>query len=152
MTRVHFEVERRKVRSIEAFAALDEGARDAAMKFIGDLEALVAPPKLATPPAARRNQTVYARNPDIEGPMSGFGYSYLDDRYGSDRVATLGLARHAGKGRELTYEALNFVDGRRTVSDIREWLVTELGPVPLELVEEYLAALESIDVIRKVEP
>jgi hypothetical protein len=27
--------------------------------------------------------------------------------------------------------------------------MTELGPVPLEFVEEYLEALESIDVVRK---
>jgi len=35
VTRVHFEVERRKVRSIATFAALDGEARDAAMKLIG---------------------------------------------------------------------------------------------------------------------
>jgi predicted transcriptional regulator len=49
----------------------------------------------------------------------------------------------------FTYEALNFVDGKRTVSDIRDWLIAELGEVPLEYVEEYLAALESIGVINK---
>ena len=49
----------------------------------------------------------------------------------------------------FTYEALNFVDGIRTVSDIRDWLVAELDPVPTEYVAEYLLALESIDVIRK---
>ena len=48
----------------------------------------------------------------------------------------------------FAYEALNFVDGKRSVSDIRDWLVAELGDVPLEYVAEYLAALESIDVIR----
>ena len=54
-----------------------------------------------------------------------------------------------GSSGQYVYEALNFVDGKRTVSDIRDWLTAELGPVPLEYVEEYLAALESIDVIRK---
>jgi hypothetical protein len=49
----------------------------------------------------------------------------------------------------FTYEALNFVDGKRTVSDIRDWLVAELGPVPLEYVAEYLETLESINVIQK---
>jgi hypothetical protein len=42
---------------------------------------------------------------------------------------------------------LNLVDGSRSVSDIRDWLTTELGPVPLEFVAEYLAALNSIGVI-----
>jgi hypothetical protein len=54
-----------------------------------------------------------------------------------------------GSSGQYVYEALNFVDGNRTVSDIRDWLTAELGPVPLEYVEEYLAALESIGVIRK---
>jgi hypothetical protein len=49
----------------------------------------------------------------------------------------------------FVYEALNFVDGERTVSDIRDWLVAELGEVPLEYVAEYLAALESIGVLEK---
>ena len=49
----------------------------------------------------------------------------------------------------FTYEALNFVDGVRSVSDIRDWLVAELGEVPLDYVAEYLSALESIGVIRR---
>ena len=55
-----------------------------------------------------------------------------------------------GDGRAMAYEALNFVDGRRSVSDIRDWLVAEFGTVPVEAVAEYLEALESIDVIRKL--
>jgi len=71
------------------------------------------------------------------GPMSAFGYSYLQDKFGKEETSEL---------------SLSFVDGNRTVSDIRDWLMTELGPVPLEYVEEYLAALESIDVIRRIDP
>jgi len=47
----------------------------------------------------------------------------------------------------FTYEALNLVDGERTVSDIRDWLVAELGEVSVEDVAAYLKALESIGVI-----
>jgi len=54
-----------------------------------------------------------------------------------------------GNGGEYAYEALNLVDGRRTVSAIRNWLTAELGPVPLACVSEYLAALESIGVVRR---
>jgi hypothetical protein len=49
----------------------------------------------------------------------------------------------------FSYEALNFVDGERSVSDIRDWLVAELGDVPVDHVVEYLSALESIGVIRR---
>jgi hypothetical protein len=83
--------------------------------------------------------------------MSAFGYSFLSDRYGEDKVAGLRLRNYNGShgsGGQYAYEALNFVDGERTVSDIRDWLTTELGPVPTEYVAEYLAALESIGVIR----
>jgi len=99
-----------------------------------------------------RNATVYERNADIKGPMGAFGYSFLSDKLGEDKVAGLRLRQYSGlhgSGGQYTYEALNFVDGSRTVSDIRDWLTTELGPVPLEYVAEYLAALESIDVIRR---
>jgi hypothetical protein len=48
----------------------------------------------------------------------------------------------------FTYEALNFVDGERSVSDIRDWLVAELGDVPVDYVAQYLEALHAIDVVR----
>jgi hypothetical protein len=82
--------------------------------------------------------------------MHAFGYSYIEDKLGADAATRLQLANHStpyGDGDMFTYEALNFVDGKRTVSDIRDWLVAELGEVPLEYVEEYLKALESIGVL-----
>jgi aminopeptidase YwaD len=97
---------------------------------------------------------VYERNPEIEGPMHAFGYSYIEDKLGAEKLAALSLPKHSteyGSGRMFTYEALNFVDGERTVSDIRDWLVAELGDVPLDHVAEYLSALRSIDVIREKE-
>ena len=100
--------------------------------------------------AQQRDETVYVRNSDIEGPMSAFGYSFLEDNLNSDTLAGLRLKRHStayGDSHMFTYEALNFVDGKRTVSDIRDWLVAELGEVSVEDVAEYLAALESIGVI-----
>ena len=149
VTDIHFGVERRKVHSIEPFAGLPDSDHESAMQFIGDLQALVALPQIATLVAIERNETVYERNAEIKGPMGAFGYSYLSDKYGAGKTSALRLRRYAGNGGQYSYEALNFVDGRRTVSDIRDWLTTELGPVPLEIVEEYLSALESIDVIRK---
>ena len=152
VTATHFSVERRKVHSVEPFAELNDADHQAAMEFLADLEKLVAPPQVATLVAVERNETVYERNADIEGPMGAFGYSYLADKLGADRAAELRIRRHAGNGGQFSYEALNFVDGSRTVSDIRDWLVTELGPIPLDVVEEYLAALAEIDVIREVLP
>jgi hypothetical protein len=152
VTDIHFTVERRKVHSVEPFAALDGAAHDTVMDFIGQLQDVVNVPQPANIGGVNRNETVYERNPEIQGPMGAFGYSFLEDKLGEDALGGLGLRRHEGRygsAGQFVYEALNFVDGTRTVSDIRDWLTTELGPVPLVYVEEYLAALESIEVIRE---
>jgi hypothetical protein len=147
VTDIHFTVERRKVHSVEPFATLGESDHEAAVEFLAELQKLVNVPQVANVAAVQRNNTVYERNAAIKGPMGAFGYSYLADKYGSEKVAGLRLRSHSGNGGQYTYEALNLVDGQRTVSDIRDWLTTELGPVPLDVVQEYLEALESIDVI-----
>ena len=152
VTRIHFGVERLKVHSVESFAALSEEDHEASMAFVSELQALVAVPEDTD--SSNRDETVYERNPELQGPMHAFGYSYLSDKLDADRLAALRLPKFSGtngSSREYTYEALNFVDGKRTVSDIRDWLTTELGPVPTEYVAEYLQALASIDVVKKQE-
>ena len=102
----------------------------------------------------QRNETVYARNQDVQGPMRAFGYSFIDDKLGVAAAGDLLLANHStpyGGSGMFVYEALNFVDGQRTVSDIRDWLVAEMGTVSVEAVAEYLEALESIGVIEKIQ-
>jgi aminopeptidase YwaD len=149
-TAIHFEVERRKVDSIADFAMLSDVDRSSALRYIEDLEKLFVMPVPAI--FVPRDETVYERNPGIKGPMHAFGYSYIEDKLGAEALQSLRLPQHStpfGNGRMFTYEALNFVDGQRSVSDIRDWLIAELGDVPLDAVAEYLAALESIDVIRK---
>ncbi|MDH3440098.1 MAG: DUF4910 domain-containing protein [Gammaproteobacteria bacterium] len=151
VTDIHFTVERRKVHSVESFAELNEDDHAAAVEFLDQVARAVAVPQVANVAAVTRNNSVYVRNPAIEGPMGAFGYSYLSDKYGADNVAALRIRSYADNGGQYSYEALNFVDGNRTVSDIRDWLTAELGAIPLDIVEEYLEALESIDVIRKQE-
>jgi hypothetical protein len=110
---------------------------------------------MATPETGifvERDTRVYERNPEIQGPMHAFGYSYLEAKLGQEEMAGLALPSHStryGGGGMFAYEALNLVDGERTVSDIRDWLVAELGEVGLQDVAEYLQALESIGVIRR---
>jgi len=149
-TGVHFAVERAKVESIQPFAPLTDMQVAGANRFLDQLAGLFVMPVPAI--FVPGDETVYVRNPDIEGPMHAFGYSYIEDKLGSEKLAELRLPGHStphGGGRMFTYEALNFVDGERSVSDIRDWLVAQLGDVPLEYVAEYLAALESIEVISK---
>lgn len=115
----------------------------------------MAPPPLRamTPPAsgAPGAETVYRRNDRLKGPMDGFGYSWFDDhlkKAGLGRPAL--LAREpVWEGPSYGYEALNLVDGRRNVQQIRDSLAASVGPAPVEEVAAYLAVLERLGVIRR---
>jgi hypothetical protein len=86
-----------------------------------------------------------------QGPMNGFGYSWFDDR-----LARAGLPRPrllartpVGDGGSFGYEALNFVDGRRSLGEIRDSLAATVGEVPVEEVAEYLETLARLGVIER---
>jgi len=160
LARVHWAVERAKVASLDDFAPLTDEQRSAAEAFLVDVSALfgdVAPAPQPQGVGAGVGAVVYQRNPDIMGPMNAFGFSYLTDRLGADRVSALALPAHSVTDREgrvhgggkFAYEALNFVDGVRSVQGVRDWLTAELGPVPVEMVAEYLSALEEIEVLQR---
>ena len=87
-----------------------------------------------------------------EGPMSAFGYSWFDDR-----LARAGLPRPAllarepdADGPDFAYEALNLVDGRRSVGEIRDDLAASVGAAPVEEVAAYLETLARLGVIEPV--
>ncbi len=97
-----------------------------------------------------KGSLVYSRNESLKGGMVAFGYDYFEDHYDSNRPMPqiMSYSTVRGDGSEYTYEILNLVNGTNTVSDIRNALSAEFGPVPIEMVVEYLEALESIDVVR----
>ncbi|WP_262691122.1 M28 family peptidase [Kordiimonas aestuarii] len=99
-----------------------------------------------TPAAITKEGPVYQRNPAIKGTMNGFGYSYIEDKLGTDKLSALALLS-SQHGHEISYEALNYVDGNRSVGEICDLLTAEFGPVGCEAVGEYLTALASIDVL-----
>jgi hypothetical protein len=107
-----------------------------------------APASLVAP-AAGAGALVYRRKPQPKGPMDGFGYSWFDDRLKQSALARPALlAREAPRhGPSFAYEALNLVDGRRPVDEIRAQLVTTVGPVPLGEVAEYLATLAKLGLL-----
>jgi hypothetical protein len=79
-----------------------------------------------------------------------FGYDYFADHAAAAGIATPRLISYEGEwgaGEEYAYEALNFADGRRGVQEIDDELSAEYGPVPLELVAEYLKALKQIGLV-----
>jgi hypothetical protein len=151
VSEIFFEHERAKIASIRRFAELPDAQFQYAAGALEQLRSLMLVPVPAI--YIPRDETVYVRNPDVLGPMNAFGYSYLEDKLGAEALGALQLPHQSteyGDGYAMAYEALNFVDGRRTVSDIRDWLVAEFGTVSVEAVAEYLQALESIGVLRKL--
>ena len=48
------------------------------------------------------------------------------------------------------YEALNLVDGHRSVGEIRDELAATVGAAPVEEVAEYLDTLARLGVIERV--
>ena len=105
----------------------------------------------AAPVPGGTGGTVYRRNEKLKGPMNGFGYSWLDDHLKKARLERPRLlAREpAWEGPSFGYEALNLVDGRRSVRQIRDELAVTVGPAPVEEVAAYLAVLERLGVIRR---
>ena len=93
---------------------------------------------------------VYRRSPETKGPMGGFGYDYFQDHTEQKGIAAPALLKREGLwggGAEYAYEALNLVDGKRTVGQIRDALAAIYGPVPLPEVTEYLEDLEKIGIL-----
>lgn len=82
-----------------------------------------------------------------------FGYDYFQDHAKAAAIATPKLMSYQGlwgAGEEYAYETLNFADGKRNAQQIRDAVSAEYGPIPLELVVEYLKALEKIAVVQQV--
>jgi len=98
---------------------------------------------------------VFRRKPELKGPMAVFGFDYFDVEWAKRGHATkpklLEYEGLWGGGEEYAYEVLNFVDGKRNAQEIRDGVSAEYGSVPLELVVEYLKALEEIGVLEKIE-
>ena len=93
---------------------------------------------------------MFTRNPQPKGPLAVFGYDYFEDHAKAAGVPTPKLLSYQGvwgAGEEYAYETLNFVDGKRNAQQIRNAVSAEYGPVPLDVVIEYLKALVKIGVL-----
>jgi hypothetical protein len=140
-------------------AAVGESLRDFIPDYKGEnlgLEALAKehPGRLGGKnPTSGDRTPIFERNAEPKGPMSVFGYDYFEDKLGREAAGKVRLLRHRGLwggGDMYAYEVLNFVDGKRTAQEIHDAVSAEFGPVELELVIEYLRALEKIGVVKEV--
>jgi aminopeptidase YwaD len=95
----------------------------------------------------------YRRKPEPRGPVAVFGSDYVNDRAAAAGITPPKILSYEGlwgSGEEYAYEVLNFVDGLLGAQQIRDRVSAEYGPIPLELVAEYLRALEKIGVLEQV--
>ena len=104
-------------------------------------------------PAEADGLLIFKRNPEPKGPLAVFGYDYFQDHAKAAGITTPKLMSYQGlwgAGEVYAYETLNFADGKRNAQQIRDAVSAEYGPIPLELVVEYLRALEKIAVVQRV--
>ena len=90
------------------------------------------------------------------GPLTYQNDDVLKARLGPERLAKVKLLNseatpllHEQDLSELyAYEIVNFVDGKRNVGEIRDAVSAEYGPLPVNLVSDYLDACREAGVIQ----
>jgi hypothetical protein len=106
------------------------------------------------PKAAGHGLLKFARKAALKGPLAVFGYNYFEVEWAKlayvKKPQLLEYVGLWGAGEEYAYEVLNFANGKRNAQEIRDAVSAEYGPVPLEMVVEYLKALEKIGVVEQV--
>jgi hypothetical protein len=114
-----------------------------------EIASLVRPPA-----AADGDKRVPVRNPEVRGPLDVYYYNQLTAMLGSSGggsaaggVSTETALSRRARSDVLTYEALNLVDGNRSVSDIRDTLSGRYEPVPVSEITEYLNLLATARVV-----
>ena len=154
------ELPEKEAQSLITRMVFQVGLRELSAKdFVGASkkdEFLRAQARLLTPtmPAKGDGLLQFQRRAEPKGPPTEFGYDYFQVEWAKQAHAVKpGLLKYEGLwggGEEYAYEVLNFADGKRNAQEIRDAVSAEYGPVPLELVVEYLKALEKIGVVEQV--
>ena len=136
---------------LRAAAALERGAtsqQEYEQRVAASIEAFATntPSKSGNTKAQADGTPAFHRRAEPRGPLAVFGYDYFEDHARAAGVPMPKLLNDR-LGAEYSYEALNFADGKHSVRQIAAELSAEYGPVPTELVMEYLQALKRIGVV-----
>jgi hypothetical protein len=140
--------EQRRLQSMTRFLQLDAARLDRLRAGLGDTgKAMLA--SFFSPAEADRlaragfhqpaaDSRVPVRNASVKGPLAPGG-DWLREKAGagSAAIAIAGVPNSD----DVTYEIANFVDGVRTVSEIRDAVSAEFEPLQLQAVAEYLDLL-----------
>jgi aminopeptidase YwaD len=137
-------------KDLEAQAAMLNGWIDRSAALHGARAFPQSPPWHAEPDASR----IPVRTADF-GPLTFQNDDVLLDRLGSERMRKIKLLdsesnhlfRVQDRGALYAYEIVNFVDGKRSVGEIRDAVAAEYGPIPLDVVADYLKACEEAKIV-----
>jgi aminopeptidase YwaD len=154
MTRPFVSREMAKVDSIQSFATVPPNWRQMEWTHTTALEThLLSGRVVRTEVLLGDYGRLWQRKAQPKGPLAVFGYDYFAEHAKAASVATPRLLSYEGLwggGEEYAYEVLNFADGKRNTQEIRDAVSAEYGPVPVEMVLEYLQALEKIGVVERM--
>jgi len=147
--------EQRRLRSLSRFVDLDAAIHlgsETVERFSSGL-AEAAKGLLSLIPTSRADESrrpvgtdarVPQRNADVKGPLAPNG-EWVMEKAGAS-AATAAIARLPNSG-DVTYEIVNFVDGVRSVREIRDAVSAEFEPIDLAAVAEYLDLLAKAGAI-----
>lgn len=99
----------------------------------------------ARAPRDLRDLRIPVRTPATRGPLNVYYYNHLAAVFGPTAVPPAALIERSDV---FSYEALNLVDGKRTISDIRDLLAGRYAPVPTAEIAEWLEVLAKAGVLR----
>src|SRR6266852_3964807 len=154
MTRPFVGQEMAKVDSIQVFATVPPDWRQMEWVHTTALEThLLSGRAVRTEILLGDYGKLWERKVQPKGPLTVFGYDYFAEHAKAAGVAAPKLLSYEGQwggGEEYAYEVLNFANGKRNTQEIRDAVSAEFGPVPGEIVLEYLQALEKIGVVEQV--
>jgi hypothetical protein len=136
--------EQRRLRSLARFVAPQPNSQadsDTGIRLSAGLADAAKGLLAALPPAAAPAVTdtrVPIRNPAVKGPMAPGG-DWLKEKSAGASVS-LAIAAVPNSD-DVTYEIVNFVDGARTIGEIRDAVSAEFEPLELKAVAEYIDLL-----------
>jgi hypothetical protein len=136
--------EERRLDSLRRFDYAPAGSPGALIleEVAGDIKRMFP----AGPPApiGPEDTRVPSRNPAVKGPLTP-SVDWVREHAGA-AAAALAINKLPG-GDDVAWEAVNFADGKRTVSEIRDAVSAEFGPVDTAAVAGWLELLAKIGAI-----
>jgi hypothetical protein len=129
------------IATAETLGALADRLRATGAAITQAMLGAEAPSSRGGPPDDAR---VPVRNPAVKGPLAPAG-DWLVEK-GGRGSASIAITR-VPRSDDVTYEIANFIDGTRTVRQIRDAVSAEFEPVDLAAVAEYVDLLAKAGVV-----